>query len=365
MWYEILPNGKCKFTERYFDDMTGKDKYVSKTFDKYNNRNKKAAEQLLAKRINEKLLAQSTDNANLRFGTLVNKYLAYQLENVKFSTYRRNRDFCNSFKKKIIGSDILVNKLTSQYVKNRFDATKKSNSSKNEMLTRFKALIRWGYQNEYIDDIRYLDKLKCYKDSSAHEKVTDKYIEVAEANKLIDGMTMNHWQLLTRFLLLTGCRIGEVIALEKKSVTSEYIDIHQTYDENGKIITTPKTVEANRRIYIQTELADLLKEIRAFNILRGISSIYLFSSRRGEPISYCAYNKYLKENSIRLIGRPITPHVLRHTHASILLAKGFDIDFIARRLGHVNSKVTREIYLHIMEELKERDNNIIRDVKML
>ena len=53
------------------------------------------------------------------------------------------------------------------------------------------------------------------------------------------------------------------------------------------------------------------------------------------------------------------------THASLLLSKGMDIDSISRRLGHVNSQVTREIYLHVMEELKERDNNMIENIKML
>lgn len=38
---------------------------------------------------------------------------------------------------------------------------------------------------------------------------------------------------------------------------------------------------------------------------------------------------------------------------------------ISRRLGHANSKVTREIYLHIMDKLKERDRTEIMQIKLL
>ena len=83
MWYEILPNGKCKFNERYFDEMTGKDKYVSITMDSYSSKNQKAAQKVLNDRISKKLSESSSEVDILTFGELVDKYLAYQLLNVK------------------------------------------------------------------------------------------------------------------------------------------------------------------------------------------------------------------------------------------------------------------------------------------
>lgn len=60
----------------------------------------------------------------------------------------------------------------------------------------------------------------------------------------------------------------------------------------------------------------------------------------------------------------ITVHALRHTHASLLLEKGVSIDTISRRLGHKNSKITREIYLHVTEKLKEKDNSQIAAINI-
>ena len=77
------------------------------------------------------------------------------------------------------------------------------------------------------------------------------------------------------------------------------------------------------------------------------------------------HNKYLKENSLRILGREITPHALRHTHASLLLEQGISIDTISRRLGHENSDVTREIYLHVTKKLQEKDNQQIAKISIL
>lgn len=42
-----------------------------------------------------------------------------------------------------------------------------------------------------------------------------------------------------------------------------------------------------------------------------------------------------------------------------------DIDAISRRLGHEDSKVTKEIYLHITQKLKDRDNEKIAKIKII
>ena len=72
----------------------------------------------------------------------------------------------------------------------------------------------------------------------------------------------------------------------------------------------------------------------------------------------------MRHASETCLGRRVKVHALRHTHASLLLAEGVSIDLISRRLGHENSKITREIYLHITEKLKKRDNEILRGINL-
>ena len=55
----------------------------------------------------------------------------------------------------------------------------------------------------------------------------------------------------------------------------------------------------------------------------------------------------------------ITIHGLRHTHASLLLFAGVSIASVAKRLGHASMTTTQKIYLHIINELENRDVDII------
>lgn len=361
MWVEEVKNG-YKFCERYRDEMTGKLKKVSVTLEKNTAQAHKQAQIILEGKI--KTSQNVTGCPDLTFKQLGDKYLAYQLKNVKMSTYRRNAFFIHQLET-ILDSDILVNKLSARYIRERLDDSGRSNNTKNEFLKRLKAFLRWGFKNDYISDISYLDKLVPYKDAARKARIEEKYLEKDEMELLLDNLKNsrhNTWYDLTRFLLLSGLRVGEALALTYKDIEGDVIHVTKTYDYLNNVINdTPKTADSNRDVFIQPELEKLIKEIRIHNCLNSIHSIYLFSVDGGIA-EYHNYRIYLEKHSQKAIGRKITPHALRHTHASMLLASGVSIDTISRRLGHSNSRITREIYLHVVEQLKEKDKAAIKDI---
>ena len=55
----------------------------------------------------------------------------------------------------------------------------------------------------------------------------------------------------------------------------------------------------------------------------------------------------------------ISVHGLRHTHASLLLFAGVSIASVARRLGHSSMNTTQKTYLHIIQELENRDVDLV------
>jgi len=66
------------------------------------------------------------------------------------------------------------------------------------------------------------------------------------------------------------------------------------------------------------------------------------------------------ERHCKKLGIPILSiHGLRHTHASILLFAGVSIASVARRLGHASMTTTQKTYLHIINELENKDLDII------
>jgi integrase len=272
---------------------------------------------------------------------------------------------------RVVG-DVQLNKLTSGYIRQQILKANIPPVTANEYLDKWKACLRWGYENDFIEDFGVIQKLKKFKEeTSRKERIEDKYLETDEMKKLLESMNDKpRNKLFTEFLLLTGMRIGEVIALDLDDISDGYIHVSKNYDVNNDIITTPKTKDSIRDIFIQQELADLLKEIEDFMQNQQVNygyepTKYLFTSHLGKRMSYDYYRQYLKAKSIEVLGRPITAHALRHTHTSMLAAQGVPIETISRRLGHSNSKITREVYMHVMEELKQKENDMIKNINLL
>jgi len=368
MWMDKLPSGKYNYIERYIDPMTGKKKRVSIAFDKNTAKNRKMAATILQERIDQALRTAQVQKKDITLKELAELYNTEQLRTVKQSTYHRNCGACKSIAK-ILGPSTIVSKLNAGYIRERFLATGRAPGTLNEWMVRLKALLRWGYRNDYIEDISYLDKIERFKDVSHRKKIEDKFLESSEVELLLDEMKVEKWKVLTEFLVLSGLRFGEAAALEKSDVDlrKRVIHVTKTYDVNNDIVTTPKTDFSIRDIYIQDELAKVcrkaLRMAQNDNVVRF--SNLLFTGTVREHVDHFAYNKYLKENSMKAIGRSITPHTLRHTHASLLLEQEVDVDTISRRLGHADSKITKEIYLHITKKKQEQENSKIKEIQLL
>lgn len=364
MWIEQNKNGTFKFVERYTDPLTNKSKKVSITLDKNTAANRKLATDELARKIKDLTSSYVTDYITVK--QLYELFIKYQEENLKLSTARRNKISIGKVVQ-LLGEDVIVDKMTAQYVRDKL-----SNEGKKiyEYITRFKAMINWGYENEYIDNISIVRRLKVTREKSERQKAKGKYLETEELKKLLDYMSSSvpEWYYMTKFLVLSGLRVGEAIALNDSDV-GDYITVTKTYDPNNKIITTPKTDDSVREVFVQSELAELINTIRFYirnkkKEKKIVSTLFMHNSD-GSILEYYAYAKHLKKCSLAALGRQITPHVLRHTHTSILAAQGVNLETIARRLGHSNSHITKEIYLHVTKELREKDNLQLQSTKIL
>lgn len=297
-------------------------------------------------------------------------YRIDQEKSVKASTYKRNYHAANTIMQ-ILGESTLVSRLSAPYIKERFLEHDKTAGTFNERLARFKALIRWGYENEYIADIRFLDKIKPLPDKEKREKLMDKFLEAGELKTLLSAMTVQKWRYLAEFTALSGLRCGEALALNMEDVNFETktITVNKNYDHVNNVVTTPKTLCSIREVYMQPELETLCHEIRHTTLTRklnyGYRSDLFMCDVNGDYLEYYAYNKYLGEVSMRILGRKITTHVMRHTHVSLMAEAGVPLEAITRRVGHENSDLTKRIYLHVTEKQKEKDREQIKAVKIL
>ena len=230
-------------------------------------------------------------------------------------------------------------------------------------------MLRWAYQNDMCPELA--GKLKKLPDKSEREKIQDKYLERDELKAFLAGLDEKHWKQLTEFLALSGLRIGEAVALtyDDIDVKTRIIHVNKTFAPTTKTVTSPKTADSVRDVYMQNELLrlcrKLLTEAKRKALEHGYNSNLVFSDIDGNHISYDAYEKYLRENGQRILGRNITSHVMRHTMTSLFAEAGVSLDIISRRLGHHDSKITRDIYYHVTKTQRQKDHEAVRQISIL
>ena len=367
MWVEELPSGKFRYAERFLDPRTGKMKKVSVTLEKNSKQAYRQAINILSKKINDK---GTNSETKLTIADVVELYREDQKKVVKASTWKRNYFACETIKK-ILGADTLLSGLTAGYIRKAYLASGSPPGTMNENIIRLKALLRWAYRNEYLETTECIDKLERFKDIPHAQKIEDKFLEAEEVSKLLSVMKIKKWKDLTEFLVLSGLRFGEAAALQRSDLDmkNRLIKVTKTFDTAHDLITTPKTRTSIREVYMQDQLFDLCERLlNASYISSKVTKINrsnrLFEPQKKQCIDIDVYTCYLRDCAVRSLGRKITPHTLRHTHASLMLENGMSVDAISNRLGHADSKVTREIYLHVTQKLKEKRNAQIKEIKI-
>ena len=366
MWSQKLKSGNVCYYERYKDPLTGKTKTVTITIKLTRKKaDERAAREILQEKIRK---ASAPQTEEITLGDLIERYYEHQKKTVKEQTALSDKNHLGVVAR-LIGADAIVSRLTAPIVSEKLWSD--TPSTYNGRLKAFKSLIRWAYQTDYIKDIGYVDKLQRMKEPSARVKDSEKYLELDEISALLSRMRVEKWKLLTEFLILSGLRIGEAIALEDRDVDIQARDISvsKTYSLITRKISTTKTETSERSVYMQDELLICCRKIKAFIAAEQMRFAYrsdlFIPNSSGGYLHYDAYRMYLRKNCEKAIGRPLTPHALRHTHVAILAGAGVSLEAITRRVGHSNSKVTKEVYMHVTDQMRDRDAAEIKSVKML
>lgn len=177
--------------------------------------------------------------------------------------------------------------------------------------------------------------------------------------------------LIFLFMLNTGLRVGEMIALEWKDVNwdKKYIKIDKTVEvvKNRKkkgnsrstIITTPKTQNSCRFVHLNENALFYLEEIKKDNNLRKISSDYIACTKEGTLCSARNLQRTLDIITSKANLPHISLHILRHTFGSTLLRRGVEISVISKIMGHSNVNITYNKYIHVIKELEVEALNLL------
>lgn len=153
----------------------------------------------------------------------------------------------------------------------------------------------------------------------------------------------------------TGMRTSEIDGLKWEYVDLEKRQIHIRETLVCGYIGTPKTLCSQRTIEMSSKVFNALQAQR--EVTSNISK-YVFCTRDGAPLQYSnVSNRIWYPTLLRLNLKKRTAYQTRHTTATFWLAAGENPEWIARQMGHANTKMLFTIYSRFVPNLTRRDGS--------
>ena len=186
--------------------------------------------------------------------------------------------------------------------------------------------------------------------------------ELKEFLKLAQTATLSYFFPLVHLMSYTGLRQGEALALKWSDIDFENkkITVNKTAVriKEKQTLQTPKTKNSKRVISIDPTTLSILKSWKKDQIKIYFKNgkhflgdeNFIFTNQRAEWVHIHNFIRYFKRFIADHKLKQITPHGLRHTHASLLFSAGVEPKNISDRLGHSTVQITLDLYTHITEE---------------
>lgn len=168
--------------------------------------------------------------------------------------------------------------------------------------------------------------------------------------------------------LYTGLRIGEVCALRWKDVdfNSKLLFVRHTIqritdtditaqNKTCLILDSPKSNTSVRTIPLTQQIISVLKKLKS----GAPSDAFILTNRTDciEPRNF----QYFFHTYLKKIGmRDVNFHILRHTFASRCVEAGFDVKTLSEILGHSNTEITLNYYIHTSMDNKRKQMELLK-----
>lgn len=370
MWTQAHKSGKVNFVERYKNPYTNEWKKVSVLVEKDNARTRKYAQQYLDNKIAK--ILNNLESSEMMFTDLFDDWWNFYKQEIKKSSISSLKGNIKEIRE-WFGINVKVSNIDPKYVQNYLDNLDCSKSKKERHKTLLNLAFDYAVRLDIIKDnpsrrARLPRQKKTLED---WKKVEEKYLEEDEIRPLLKELyrrpSTYRTALLSEFMSLNGCRIGEAISIrpENYDFDTKVLELHGTYDhsdgyKNGEK-TTPKTNASYRETIMTKREIEIIKEIEFMNELEKNTNErfqdmgYVFTTKNGIPTQINSFNLALKKANERLdepITKNLTSHIFRHTLVSRLAENKVPLKAIMDRVGHADSKTTIQIYTHVTKKLK-------------
>ncbi len=228
-------------------------------------------------------------------------------------------------------------KIKSQHVRNWLDSLDCADTTKQKHLAILKAFFNYVLTLDAAP-IKSSPLPRQFKVAVPKETLVERILTIEEVKALIENELNLRNHLILKTLYQTGVRVSELCGLRWKDITPrpEINTVQLTvYGKRGK----------TRHITLKPELATELEKFRA----DVIANSPIFTSEKGNPLAPAHIHRIVKRAAAKAqlpSADKVSPHWLRHAHATHALERGAPLRLVQATLGHASLDTTSK-YLHI------------------
>lgn len=181
--------------------------------------------------------------------------------------------------------------------------------------------------------------------------------EIEIFNRAIKTETLDI-QVALLLALYCGLRRSEIMGLEERHISIAFrtITVEQTRHriDCKEIIQDTKSKSSRRIVAMPAFLAEKIEKLISIHRSQEFAtSTFLIQDGFGQPMKPHLLGDRLRKVNERNNLPNVSPHGLRHTHATMLNAQGIDMIRISKQLGHSEPSITANVYTHLFEEASE------------
>ena len=192
-----------------------------------------------------------------------------------------------------------------------------------------------------------------------------------EITQTLTGLEGHVLLPIVSLALASGLRRGELCALWWRDIDFDNagIRVERSLEETrqGLRLKAPKTEHGRRFVTVDAGTLEVLREHRRDqNIVRlrvGLGGAgprdYIFSQPDGSPLYPDRLSSHWWRTRRKLRLPDVSFHSFRHVNASLLIAGGYDLLRLSRRLGHAKADYTLRLYGHLYHQAEDRAPDII------
>lgn len=179
-----------------------------------------------------------------------------------------------------------------------------------------------------------------------------KYLQPDELEKLLQDLNLGQqldYDYMILLLAKTGLRFAEALGLTPADFDLENLTLRVNKTWNYKA-ATGKFAPTKNKSSVRTIALDYKTAAKFAMMMQHLPPDEPIFVTPGKRIYNETINDILARHCEHAGIPVISAHGLRHTHASLLIGKGINLQAVAKRLGHSSSLTTQKVYIHLLKD---------------